>query len=115
MESSVSTVSSSDRARLALKGKILYGKYCGTGGQGICAESFALYHLWQGNAEVAIDLLSFLETEIESLKQSDPAGRLPMTEQLAARLRGHLENEGVEPPDPSERCSILKAKKRPLS
>ena len=36
------------RARLAQKGRILYGKFCGTGGRGICAESFALHHIWRG-------------------------------------------------------------------
>ena len=30
------------RAMLANKGRRLYGKYCGTRGRGICAESFAV-------------------------------------------------------------------------
>jgi len=33
------------RASLADKGRRLYGKFCGTGGRGICAESFAVYHI----------------------------------------------------------------------
>ena len=97
---------------LAIKGRVLYGKFCGTGGRGICAESFALYHFWRGEPEVALDLLWFLEAEAESLEAEDPAGRLAMTRDLAGRLRQHLEHEGVEPPDPSEWAAILKAKKQ---
>jgi hypothetical protein len=99
------------RARLAIKGKLLYRKFCGTGGKGICAESFALYHLWRGEPEVALDLLSFLEAEMENLGAEDPAGRLEMTKALASRLRHHLEHEAEEPPDPTRWAAILKAKK----
>jgi hypothetical protein len=105
-------LSPEQRARMAHKGRLLYGKFCGTGGRGICAESFALYHLWRGEPEVALDLLSFLEAEIEALRADDPSGRLAMTQELAGRLRHHLEHEGDEPPDPSEWAAILKAKKQ---
>ncbi len=37
---------------------------------------------------------------------------LPLAEELAARIRRHLEAEGNDPPDPSLWASILKAKKR---
>ncbi len=100
------------RARLALKGRILYGKFCGTDGKGICAESFAIYHIWRGESEVARDLLAFLETEVVAFRDHDPDGRLPLAVELAARIRRHLEAEGDDPPDPSLRASILKAKKR---
>ena len=103
---------SGDRARLAMKGRILYGKFCGTDGKGICAESFALYHIWRGESEVASDLLGFLETEVVALRRHDPQGRLTMTERLAERIRLHMETEGDERPDPSQWASILKAKKQ---
>lgn len=105
-------LSQEERARLALKGRLLYGKFCGTDGRGICAESFALYHLWRGEPEVARDLLAFLDDEAESLRHEDPSGRLALTEELANRLIHHLEHEDDEPPDPSEWTAILKAKKR---
>jgi hypothetical protein len=100
------------RARLAIKGKLLYGKFCGTGGRGICADSFALYHLWRGEPEVALDLLAFLEAEIQTLRIEDPNGRLALTEDLASRLERHLEHEREDPLDPSRWTSILKAKKQ---
>ena len=104
-------LSPAERGRLAHKGRLLYGKSCGTGGRGICAESFALYHLWRGEPVVARDLLAFLGGRIEALAADDPEGRLAMTRELADRIRGHLESEGDEPPDPSEWAAILKAKK----
>jgi hypothetical protein len=107
-------ISTEQRARLALKGRILYGKFCGTGGKGICAESFALYHIWRGDSEVARDLLAYLETEIQSLRGDDPKGRLALTEELAARIRRHLAAEGDDPPDPAQWAAILKAKKVPI-
>ena len=75
------------RAMLALKGRLLYGKYCGTKGRGICAESFALYHLGRGEAAVVDDLLTFLDAEVAALRQADPQGRLEMTEALVDRIR----------------------------
>ena len=71
------------RAMLAEKGQRLYGKFCGTGGRGICAESFAVYHLGRGEAVVAADLLAYLETQAA-------AGQDAMTHGLIARLRHHL-------------------------
>ncbi len=81
------------RARLSLKGQILYGKYCGTNGRGICAESFALHHIRLGEPTVALDLVRFLEGRIEALRVVDPEGRLAMTEALADRIKGHLAGE----------------------
>ena len=100
------------RARLALKGRILYTKFCGTDGKGTCAESFALHHIGRGEGEVARDLLAFLETEVTALRDHDPDGRLPLAVELATRIRCHLEAKGDDPPDPALWASILKAKKR---
>jgi hypothetical protein len=105
-------LSPEQRARLAHKGRLLYGKFCGTGGTGICAESFALYHIGKGEAEVARDLLAFLETRVAALQEHDPNGKRAMTEALADRLRGHLESEADDPPDPSRWADILKEKKQ---
>ncbi len=91
------------RARLALKGRILYGKFCGTDGKGICAESFALYHIWRGENVVARDLLAFLETEVTALRDHDPHGRLPLAKELAARIQLHLEAEADDGCDPKKR------------
>ena len=81
------------RALLARKGRILYGKYCGTGGRGICAESFALHQLRQGDVEVVDDLLRFLDAQLVALREHDPEELASMTEGLAERVRRHLENE----------------------
>ncbi len=81
------------RELLARKGQILYGKYCGTKGRGICAESFAIHQLWLGNVEVVEDLLAFLDDQLRTLRADDPDGRLAMTEELVERVRGHLANE----------------------
>jgi hypothetical protein len=88
-----SHLSPEERARLARKGEILYGKSCGTGGRGTCAESFAVHQLRLGHIEVARDLLQFLDGRIASLRRDDPAGLLPMTEALAARISQYLEGE----------------------
>jgi hypothetical protein len=81
------------RARLAEKGRILYRKSCGVTGKKTCAESFALFHVGRGEAEVARDLIAFLEREARALRIDDPEGRLRPTEDLAARIRGTLETE----------------------
>ena len=82
------------RARLAEKGRILYGKSCGTIARRSCAESFALFHIGKGEAVVARDLLAFLSAEAAALRLDDPEGRLPLTEELAARIRAHLAANG---------------------
>ena len=74
------------RAMLAEKGRRLYGKFCGTRGRGICAESFAVYHLGRGEAVVAADLLAYLETQAAAPE----AGHHDVTHGLIARLRHHL-------------------------
>ena len=86
------------RAMLAGKGRTLYGKFCGTGGRGICAESFACYHLGRGEAEVVADLIAHLEARITRLTQSDPDARLPMTRGLLERLIRRLEGPLPWPP-----------------
>ena len=83
-----------DRARLALKGEILYAKSCGAGGQGICAEFFALHQARLGNIEVVHDLLRFLDAQLDVLRSDDD--RLAMTEALAARIRRNLGDEAAD-------------------
>jgi hypothetical protein len=80
------------RAFLALKGQLLYGKYCGTRGEGICAESFAVYHLGRGEADVVEEFLAFLEGRLAALRVADPGQRLAMTERLVSRVRRHLQD-----------------------
>jgi hypothetical protein len=79
------------RAVLADKGRRLYRKFCGTLGRGICAESFAVYHIGRGEAAVAEDLLAHLDGEVARLEQADPHGWLAATRGLADRIRRHLE------------------------
>jgi hypothetical protein len=62
------TISEERREALALKGRVLYGKYCGLKGHGICAESFAEYHIWRGELVVARDLLAYLSVQAERLQ-----------------------------------------------
>lgn len=97
-ESAVVVISPERRASLAAKGRLLYGKYCGTDGRGICAESFAVFHIGRGEAAVAEDLLAFLEGRREQLEADDPDGRLAMTRGLIERVRGHLAEVGCRPP-----------------
>jgi hypothetical protein len=78
------------RAVLADKGRRLYGKFCGTGGRGICAESFAVYHIARGEAVVAEDLAAYLDGVVAGLECADPHGRLAATRGLVARIRRHL-------------------------
>ncbi len=82
------------REMLAEKGRRLYGKYCGTGGRGICSESFAVYHIGRGESVVAADLLVYLEGRAEELVAADPDGRGPMTRGLIGRVRRHLAEAG---------------------
>jgi hypothetical protein len=91
MDSVPSELSAEERARLARKGTILYGKSCGPGGRGDCAESFAVHHLRLGRPEVVHDLLRFLDVRIVALRSADPDGLLATTEALAARIREHME------------------------
>jgi hypothetical protein len=89
-------LSPEERARLARKGEILYGKSCGKSGRGDCAESFAVHQLRLGRVEVVHDLLQFLDGRLKVLRSADPDGRLPATEALAARIRRHLEDESCD-------------------
>jgi hypothetical protein len=91
-------VSPERRAFLAQKGRLLYGKYCGTSGQGICSESFAEYHIWRGELVVVRDFLVFLKTQIESLRQNretdlNAADQLDITQGLAERIEALLEQK----------------------
>jgi hypothetical protein len=94
-------LSAERRAQLVRKGRILYGKSCGAGGAGHCAESFARHQLRQGHIEVVRDLLAFLDGRLAALRGEDPDGLLPMTESLAARIRRQLEDgESSASPSP---------------
>ena len=64
MDHAPAELSPEERARLARKGEILYGKSCGADGRGTCAESFAVHQLRLGHVEVARDLLRFLDARI---------------------------------------------------
>jgi hypothetical protein len=96
-------VSEERRAFLARKGQLLYGKYCGTKGHGICAESFAEYHVWRGELIIVRDLLAYLYTQRESLWQTTQPDRettdlLAMTDQLIERIEvliGEPESESL--------------------
>ena len=84
-------ISDERREQLARKGQALYGKYCGTKGRGICAESFVEYHMWRGEFAVARDFLEFLRIQLEILRQSPAEGnQLPITEQLVSRIEALL-------------------------
>jgi hypothetical protein len=78
------------RERLAEKGRMLYRKACGIRGDKTCAEGFAVYHIQRQEPEVAQDLLAFLESEADALRQADPEARLATTEDIASRIRAHL-------------------------
>lgn len=75
---------------LRLKGRLLYGKDCGTHGEGICAENYALYHLARGEIDIVHEFLAFLESQVLALLEADPEGRLAMTERLLQRIRAQL-------------------------
>lgn len=90
-------ISSERREQLARKGQALYGKYCGTKGRGICAESFVEYHIWRGELAVARDVLEFLHHQLETLRHGpDEENQLPITEQLISRIE-ELLGETVGP------------------
>jgi hypothetical protein len=83
------------RAFLAQKGKILYAKYCGTQGHGICSESFAEYHIWRGEYVVAQDFLVYLESQLTELREraissSRTAFQLTITQGLVDRIKSLL-------------------------
>ena len=83
------------RAFLAQKGKILYAKYCGAQGHGICSESFAEYHIWRGEYVVAQDFLVYLETQLTDLRIqaiSNPRAvfQLTITQGLVDRISALL-------------------------
>jgi len=89
------------RESLARKGQVLYGKYCGTGGRGICAESFAEYHIWRGEYIVARDFLIFLSGQVATLNQTSPKTAdaqelLAMTYKLINRIETLLGEPVIE-------------------
>ena len=81
-------VSAERRAQMAIKGRRLYGKYCGLNGEGICAESFAEYHIRRGELIIARDFLAYLEEVVADL-EVQPATLL-MTRRLIQRIRRTL-------------------------
>jgi hypothetical protein len=86
-------VSPERREFLAVKGRILYSKYCGTKGNGICAVSFAEYHVWRGEYVVVRDFLTYLDNQLAILHQGgDPQTQqqLDITENLVERIEALL-------------------------
>jgi hypothetical protein len=83
---------SPDRRRfLAHKGRLLYAKYCGTKGSGICAESFAEYHIWRGEWVVVRDFLAYLDEQVKSLHSHisttpEIDAQLQITDRLIERI-----------------------------
>ena len=75
------------RNQLARKGQLLYGKYCGLHGKGICAESFAEYHVVRGEYVIVTDFLAFLHCVLKT--EVDP-GNVQITEQLIERIESML-------------------------
>ena len=104
-----SELSDERRMKLAEKGRSLYGKFCGTGGRGICAESLAVYHLGRGEAVVVVDLIAFLEAEAGRLCEADTQGRYDATRGLTTRIRGHLQEATKDRPltGPALRAFVL--------
>jgi len=83
------------RAFLAQKGKILYAKYCGTQGHGICSESFAEYHIWRGEYVIARDFVVYLESQLIDLREQaqfdlQAAFQLTITQGLVDRIKSLL-------------------------
>jgi hypothetical protein len=83
------------RKFLANKGMVLYAKYCGTRGHGICSESFAEYHIWRGEYIVARDFLAYLEIQLTDLRQqakhdTQAAFQLTITQGLFDRIHALL-------------------------
>ena len=80
-------VSSERRAALSQRGRLLLEKFCGTDGKGICAESFAEYHLWRGEYVVVQDFLAYLRTRLDEYRHAPhQAERTQMTELLIGRI-----------------------------
>jgi len=96
MDPAPDELSPDERARLARKGEVLFGKSCGPNGGSTCAELFVAHQLRLGRIEVARDLLRFLDSRIAALRGDDPDGRLSTTEALAARIRRRLDNEAAK-------------------
>ncbi len=78
------------RAFLAIKGQRLYGKYCGTKGRGICAESFAEYHIWRGELIIVRDFLAYLNLQIACLHQTVPTPEIEAQLRMTAGLIGRI-------------------------
>jgi hypothetical protein len=95
MSQSSGEISSERRETLAAKGRKLYGKFCGTGGRGICAESFAVYHIGRGECLVAEDLITYLQAVVLELELSDPHNRLAATRGLIERISQHLQESDL--------------------
>ena len=88
-------VDASRRAFLAQKGQILYAKYCGTQGHGICSESFAEYHIWRGEYVVVQDFLVYLDAQLIDLNEQSQSNlqaafQLSITQGLVDRIKSLL-------------------------
>ncbi len=92
-----SGLSAQRRTRLAAKGRILYDKSCGMAGKKTCVDGFALYLIGRGEADIARDLLAFLEEQRDALRRCDPGGHFTRADELATRIRRYLESDADKP------------------
>ncbi len=88
-------VSQERQSELAKKGVRLYAKYCGLDGCGICAESFAEYHIARGELVIARNYLEYLTTQLEQLTAPEEERQREITEALIARIQEHIGEELV--------------------
>jgi Arc/MetJ-type ribon-helix-helix transcriptional regulator len=72
---------------------LLYAKYCGLDGCGICAESFAEYHIARGEYAIARDYIQYLIRELDTLSAPEQIRQREITEQLIERIKDHLGEE----------------------
>lgn len=99
MADSLTALAARRREFLAQKGRLLYGKYCGTKGQGICAENFALYHIRLEEIVVVQDFLEYLDQQLAELRAAGPSAQFVITERLVNCIHYHLERAGFDPAD----------------
>lgn len=81
------------RIKLVLKSELLYGKYCRLNGNGICAESFAEYHMLRGEYIVVSDFLNFLQNRLTT--QTNPQ-IIKITQELIQRVEALLFEASIE-------------------
>ncbi len=78
---------------MALKGELLYEKYCRLNGNGICAESFAEYHMLRGEHIVVSDFLNFLKNRLTTQTN---AQIIEITQELIQQVEALLFEASIE-------------------